>query len=121
MTDQLRKGNALYTIRPYKDAGTWMFDDPAKGIRREALVAGMPEIIERATEAKGVLTPEDGFTVIFSSDFFPGHDLVLERDELCEGGNSAWYRMGEMRGWLCSCLLNYFPEPPARIFVQVQP
>jgi hypothetical protein len=38
--------NAMHVIHPYRWNGMWVFDDPAVGLVREPLVAGMPEIID---------------------------------------------------------------------------
>ncbi len=33
--------NQIFTIKPYLWNGTWVFDDPERGLTREALVAGI--------------------------------------------------------------------------------
>ena len=41
--------NAICVIHPYKDQGTWVFDDPAVDLVKEPFVAGADEIIDRLT------------------------------------------------------------------------
>jgi hypothetical protein len=40
-----RSDNTLWVIHPYRDWGTWVFDDPRVGLRREPFVAGIPEMV----------------------------------------------------------------------------
>jgi hypothetical protein len=112
------KENQINVIKPYKWNQIWVFDDEEKGLVKEALVAGMPELIEAATQQAGIKNPEKGFVAIFSKDPFPNAKICLEwvRSEI--GGNV--YRWQEMEGWLCPALLKYFSEPPKRIYVDVK-
>ncbi len=63
--------NQIFTIKPYRWNGPWVFDDPERGLIREALVAGVPEFIEKATQLAAIPNPELGILVLFSSDLFP--------------------------------------------------
>jgi hypothetical protein len=36
------------------------------------------------------------------------------------GGNVYCWREKKLEGWLCPALLRYFPEPPAKLFIQVR-
>lgn len=114
--------NVINVIRPYLWNGVWVFDDPARGLDKEALISGMPEIIEVACARKGIANPEAGFVTIFSGSFFPGADLILEHRRPDECGAGNWYRLEgtEMEGWLCPALLKYFECPPHRIFIQLK-
>ena len=38
--------NAIMVIAPYWYNGTWVFDDPDAGLKREPFVAGVPEMID---------------------------------------------------------------------------
>ncbi len=71
--------NQIKVIRPYRWEGIWVFDDPAVGLDKEALVAGMPELIEIATAKAGIAEPEKGFVALFSKDPFPGAGLFAAR------------------------------------------
>jgi hypothetical protein len=114
--------NAINVIKPYLWNGIWVFDDPARGLDKEALLAGMPEIIERVCSQQGITDPQNGFVVIFSDTPFPGHDVVLEHLRSDDEGVGNWYRLKgtEMEGWLCPALLKYFKSPPSKIYIQVK-
>jgi hypothetical protein len=111
--------NQLFLIRPYLHHGVWVFDDPAVGLVKEPFVAGIPEMIERATGE--IPDASRGFVAIFSAGFFPGAQIVLERDR--DEGGGTWYRWPEMgqEGWLCPALFRYFETAPERLYIQVKP
>jgi hypothetical protein len=104
------------TIHPYLDHGVWVFDDPAVGLVKEALVAGMPEIIRHMIGRE-----EHAFTVVFSDIPFPSHNFVL-----ChlrgEDFGGDWYALEgtNLEGWLCPALLKYFPEAPENLYLEVR-
>ena len=115
----------VLTLYPYLLDGTcWVFDDERTGLKEEAFVLGMTEMISRVVEAKGIPHAARGFAMSFSDRPFAGHDVELEwlRPDPA-GGN--WYAgtvVGEpMEGWLCPALLLYFQDPPPRIFVKCDP
>ena len=35
-------GNQIHVIAPYRQAATWVFDDPAVGLKAEPFVSGTP-------------------------------------------------------------------------------
>jgi hypothetical protein len=45
---------SVLTFYPYLLDGTWVFDDPRTGLKEEAFVCGMTEMISRLVEAKGI-------------------------------------------------------------------
>ena len=103
----------IKVIRPYKWEGIWVFDDPAVGLDKEALVAGMPELIEIATAQAGIREPEKGFVALFSKDPFPTAQVCLERVREEGGGNVyRWPAVGR-EGWLCPALFRYFDQAPS--------
>ena len=123
--------NTLMIIHPYKDNGTWVFDDKATGLVKEPFVAGMPEIIDNMVESNGIDNAEDGFTAVFSGDRFPGYDYYLTWNSEEHGGN--WYSYppyqgsfqgnhssNTITGWLCPALFKYFDKAPSRIYIQVK-
>jgi hypothetical protein len=118
--DRVVRHNQIKVIRPYRWEGVWVFDDPAVGLDKEALVAGMPEMIEVATERAGIANPEDGFVVLFSQGPFPTAQVCLERVRQEWGGNVyRWPEVG-LEGWLCPALFRYFDQAPQRLYVEVR-
>jgi hypothetical protein len=119
------KAPRVLTLYPYLlDGHCWVFDDERTGLKEEAFVLGMTEMISRVVEAKGIPQADRGFAMSFSDRPFAGHDAELDwlRPDPA-GGN--WYAgevVGErMEGWLCPALLLYFQDPPRRIFVRCEP
>ena len=115
-------------IFPYLLGETWVFDDERTGLKSEAFVMGMSEMIFRMIEAKGIQNADQGFRMTFSDEPFDGHDAELHwlrADDPGEPMSGNWYSgeiAGEvMEGWLCPALLLYFDVPPARLFVKADP
>ena len=111
--------NSIFVIKPYKWNGMWVFDDPAVGLVREAFVAGADTIIDVATS--NIPNAHKGFVAVFSANYFPGSQVVL--DWVCEenGGNVYNWAEKDMEGWLCPALFKYFPEAPKKLYVQMKP
>ncbi len=116
----LSTDNQINVITPYCDNGVWVFDDPARGLTKEALVAGMPEMILAATRAFGIQNPEEGFTVVFSKDTFPDAKLKLEWVRQEGGGNVYRWPDANIEGWLCPALFRYFSEAPKQMYIQLK-
>ena len=110
--------NTIRVLSPYRWFGQWVFDDDDLGLRREAFISGMDDIIDKLVE--NVPYASMGFTLLFSETPFPGHteELVLVGEEL--GGN--WYAHDrlKMEGWLCPSLFKYFSEAPTTIYIQIK-
>jgi hypothetical protein len=118
--DRVPRHSQIMVIRPYKWEGVWVFDDPAVGLDKEALVAGMPELIEIATKRAGIANPEKGFVVLFSKDPFPAAQVCLEGVREEWGGNVyCWPEVGK-EGWLCPALFRYFDHAPEHLYVEVR-
>lgn len=111
--------NSLIAIHPYKARGTWVFDDPAVGLRQEPFVSGADTIIDRMV--KDIPDAERGFTLVFSAQPFPGHNAEFEWRRAEMSGNWYYSRALEMEGWLCPALFKYFDRAPGKIYVQVKP
>ena len=47
MAQQQAPANSILVIKPYRYAGTWVFDDDQVGLKREPLIAGVPKIIDK--------------------------------------------------------------------------
>jgi hypothetical protein len=125
------------TIYPYLLENTcWVFDDERTGLKEEAFVLGMTEMISRLVETKSIPKASKGFSLSFAAEPF-GHDVELSwispkavADEfecslakLPDVGN--WYRGvvsgEEMVGWLCPALFCYFNEAPKKIYAKAEP
>ena len=111
--------NAIQVISPYWDHGTWVFDDPGRGLAREPFVSGVPEMIDALVT--DIPDARKGFRLLFSSGPFPGYEkeFTLARPEY--GGN--WYRCDDpaMEGWLCPALFKYFDKAPEKIYARAEP
>ena len=127
------------TLYPYKlpNFKSWVFDDARTGLKEEAFVSGMSEMLDRMVEAKGIADAERGVSITFGAEAFEGADVELrwlqegEITFLDEEKNEKsllvgnWY-FGKvdgvlMVGWLCPALLKYFQKPPQTIYVSVSP
>ena len=123
------------TLYPYLIGRTWVFDDPRTGLKEEAFVLGMSDMLTRLVEAKGIPDAGKGVALHFSDKPFEGFDAELtwlrsddsqvlpDQDGSALRGN--WYYgnvAGKViTGWLCPALGLYFKTAPARIFVKVEP
>jgi hypothetical protein len=117
---QVLGGNQIKVIKPYKWEGLWVFDDPAVGLYKEALVAGMPEMIELAAERAGIAHPEKGFVALFSKDPFPGAMVSLELVGEDLGGHIYRWPDAGLEGWLCPALFKYFDHAPPRLYIELR-
>lgn len=109
--------NALRLIHPYRDEGTWVFDDRATGLVKEPFVAGIDLLLDRKADELGA---GDRLTLIFSDASFPGANVHLEWVR-AEGGG-AWYREAGsgQEGWLCPALYRYFEEAPSSLWIEAK-
>ena len=94
--------NQIMTIRPYWHEGTWVFDDPEKGLDKEPFVAGVPAMLTYLArdivldEETGELDPvkaQRGFRLLFSGSPFPGYQHCAIRRDQEYGG---WYYSVEL-------------------------
>lgn len=112
----LRPANSILVLMPYRHAGTWVFDDPAVGLRREPFVAGIPELIDAMVE--DIPDAGQGFRLSFSAQPFPGHTHKLTWRRGDETGNWYYCEQFDKEGWLCPALFKYFREAPKEIYVK---
>ena len=89
--------NAINVIAPYKHHGQCVFDDPRVGLSQEPFVAGADTWIDRVVA--DIPDAERGFTLIFSSAPFPGHQYRLDWQRE-EGGGNWYYSPGSRHGGL---------------------
>jgi hypothetical protein len=129
---------SVLTIYPYLlENACWVFDDERTGLKEEAFVLGMSEMITRLVESKGIEGARRGFALGFSLEPFEGQDAVLhwlKRDEtqvfwqpdgslgqVCGNWYGGVVAGLEMEGWLCPALFLYFQTPPEKIYVRAEP
>ena len=112
--------NAMFFVRLKKSDGAWHFTDKARGLIKEPLVAGIPEILEELIDEEGIRMSDArrGISLTFAGRKFPGWQVKLTRKKKEAGG--AWYETEEGdRGWLCPALLKFFKSHPANIWAAV--
>jgi hypothetical protein len=110
--------NSLMLIRPYKYEDTWVFDDPAVGLKREPFIAGIDTMIDKVVA--DVPNAERGFRAIFSASPFPGYTLKLDWRRNESGGTWYYCERFSMEGWLCPALFKYFAGAPREIYVKAE-
>ncbi len=107
-------------LEPYREDGTWLFDDPATGLHREPFVGAVNSMLDRLSAA--IPDAERGFRLVFSVQPFQGQQATFSwvRADPVEGN---WYRADETgeEGWLCPALFCYFPVAPPKLFVGAEP
>jgi len=113
--------NSILVLAPYRNAGTWVFDDPAVGLKAEPFVSGIPELIDKLLADADIPDAAEGFRLLFSAQPFPQYQdkVTWRRREL--GGNWYYSDKYDMEGWLCPALFKYFKKAPKEIYVKVEP
>ena len=112
----------MLMIAPYWSGGTWVFDDPSRGLTREPFVSGVPEMIDRLV--RDIPNAERGFRLLFSAGPFPGYQAKFRRGREEYGG--TWYHFDDatgaaMEGWLCPALFKYFEKAPQTLYARAEP
>ena len=99
----------------YRHSATdaWKFDDASLGIISEPFVCGASEAID----ALGDLPPTARAAVLEFSDreVVGFHEVVQDQRQ----GDWTCYLWRGRQAWLCPCLLQYFEDPPASLWVKV--
>ncbi|MBI5591833.1 MAG: hypothetical protein HY881_15280 [Deltaproteobacteria bacterium] len=108
--------NVINVIHPYKYNGTWVFDDERLGLFQEPFVSGADDVIEKMVAE--INNAEKGFTLLFSSTPFPGHQIEFQRRREESDGNWYYSKLLDMEGWLCPALLKFFDMAPNYIYAQ---
>jgi hypothetical protein len=111
--------NAIMVIAPYRYNGTWVFDDPSAGLKREPFVAGVPEMID--VLVKDIPNSQDGFRLLFSANPFPGYQKKLAWLRGDQGGN--FYKLDDppMEGWICPAMFRYYKSAPPNLYFKAEP
>ncbi len=110
--------NVILVIAPYWYQGTWVFDDPDAGLKREPFVAGVPEMIDLLV--KDIPDAKSGFRLLFSANPFPGYQKKLTWLRGDMGGN--FYRLDDppMEGWICPAMFRYYKSAPQALYVKAE-
>lgn len=118
--ESIKQVHPIYVIQPYFHEGVWVFDDKERGLEKEVLVDGIPEMIEVAVKEAKIKDPKTGFILIFSSgSMLKSKEVCLEWIEEKNNGNVYEWKEKEMKGWLCSALLKYYKFAPKQLYVIV--
>ena len=64
-------------LYPYQIGSCWVFDDSRAGLKEEAFVLGMSEIISRVVEHHKIPDASKGFRMIFSHAPFEGYHAEI--------------------------------------------
>lgn len=112
-------GNSLRVLRPYKDQGTWVFDDERVGLQREPFVLGIDVMLDRLTAH--IPHADRGFRLIFSPRPFPGYAAKLELRREDSAGNWYFSPTYNLEGWLCPALFKYFDAAPTELYAKAEP
>jgi hypothetical protein len=110
--------NSIMVLKPYKYADIWVFDDESVGLKREAFVAGAPDVIEDMV--KEIPGADNGFRMLFSATPFPGYTHSLTWQKGDKTGN--WYLCDQTKkeAWLCPGLFKYFKEAPKTLYAKAE-
>jgi hypothetical protein len=111
--------NSILVIFPYKNSGTWVFDDQARGLTKEPFVAGIPQMIDNLVT--NIPNATNGFRLLFSAEPFPNFQtkLIWRRSEA--KGNWYYSEQFKAEGWLCASLFKYFKTAPPEIYIKAEP
>jgi hypothetical protein len=112
--------NSLLVIAPYRQAGTWVFDDPRAGLKAEPFISGIPELIDKLVAEAGIADAEKGFRLLFSSQPFPGSQTKVVWRRSDTAGNWYYSERYNAEGWLCPSLFKYFKRAPKEIYVKAE-
>lgn len=102
-------------ISPYRtpDNG-WVFDDPARGLVAEPLIAGADTLCDML--ANGAET----FTVRFDDIPVKNADTLILTQGDSEKKESWYYSVRyNIIAYFCPALFRYFPSPPQKIYYSV--
>lgn len=111
----------IHAVHLYKLGTAWVFDDPEKGITKEALVMGIDDMITQLAKQQHIKHASVGMILRFSEDPFREQQLHLEwlcKDESMQGN---WYHCPELdhQGWLCPVLYRYYDVAPQRLYASL--
>lgn len=109
-----KANNAVNMLDIYRTKnGVWCFNDEDLGIIAEPFVGEINTMIDMYARGKEELT------VYISKEEIPNCTLSLTK---LESEFKGMYTLNgtDIEGWLCPCLLNYFPEYVQNIYVRIK-
>ncbi|MBW4646388.1 MAG: hypothetical protein KME23_25920 [Goleter apudmare HA4340-LM2] len=109
---------AIMVIFPYQLNQTWVFDDEQMGLSQEPFLGGIPEIIDILVQ--DLANVDEGFKLLFSANPFPGYQVELFWLRVENNGHWYYWSRKKIEGWLCPALLDYFSEPPNKIYCKAE-
>lgn len=111
-----KQNNTINVLFPYRTPqGVWLYNDEDLGVYGEAFVAGSSEVIDY------LLRGETECISTISSKPFPGYTALLNK--IPNTDIEGWYQIegNDMPpNWLCSKVLDYFPDYPDQIYVKIE-
>ncbi len=110
--------NSMMVIFPYRLHQMWVFDDERIGLVKEPFVNGIPEMIDILVQ--DITNVDEGFKLLFSANPFPGHQIELFWLRVENHGHWYYWNKRKLEGWLCPALLNYFIDPPNKIYCKAE-
>lgn len=126
----------IQAISPFLRNGRWVFEQngsifdlaPAQltSLALNPLVFGVDKLIQMGCNIKQI-QPEDGFYLLFSSEYFPNADVkLIKKEQKADGWTysiEAVNIKNVMTGqcvWICAYMLKFFKESPETIFVKIE-
>ena len=138
MTSDLEK-IGVKSINPFVHNGRWVFEH--EGTKYDLAPAGMTEMIftpliigvdqmvANGCKQKNIQNPENGFTLLFSAEYFPNADVKLN---LIEPKFNGWlYAIEElnlkdiipgMKVWVCPYMTFFYgTEAVKTLYIKLEP
>jgi hypothetical protein len=112
-------GKVLKTIKPYRRDGTWVFDDPLRGIWAKPFVSRAPGIVDQVLRYARLQSGQP-VMVTFGDHESPGRGYRFVLEWVREDREGHWYRWEGMEG-PCPALVRYFDAAPKRIYCLLTP
>jgi hypothetical protein len=109
----------IHEIVTYKHYNSIVFDDAKRGLKAEALVGGVPQILAHIA---GIKSKHFKYKIRFSE--LPFSESLTVVKSILQPKVGTLYNFeseGEtLVGWLCPALGKYFKSPPETLFFSVE-
>jgi hypothetical protein len=109
-----KANNTVNVLHPYRtEQGIWCFDDEDLDIVGEPFVGDINKMIDMYANGRK--------EIIAYISSRPVHKQTLSLSKKEELGEGMYQLDGtEIIGWLCPCLLQYFPDYPENIYAKIE-